>query len=201
MQNPIGVRCMACCLLLILLLAGCGEEYQLRGTRYDPILPAPPLVGTNLDNTPFVLSELPEAAKVVSFGYTFCPDVCPLTLSNLKGVYDALDEQDRGRVAFVFVSVDPERDTPERLASYVKAFHPTFYGVHIENDALTAVKQGYGVFAEKRVLETSQSAADYLVDHTAFLYVIDAQNNLREIFAHDAPIEDIAADLAYLVHR
>ena len=87
------------------------------------------------------------------------------------------------------------------MASYVKAFQPTFYGVHIANDALAAVKQGYGVFAEKRTLEASQSAADYLVDHTAFLYVIDAQNNLREIFAHDAPIEDIAADLAYLAHR
>lgn len=66
---------------------------------------------------------------------------------------------------------------------------------------MTRVKKDYGVYAEKRVLEASQSAADYLIDHTAFVYIIDKENNLREIFPHDAPKGDIAADIANLVGR
>jgi protein SCO1/2 len=139
--------------------------------------------------------------KVVFFGYTFCPDVCPLTLANMKGVYDSLKENERSQTAFIFITVDPERDTPQRLAAYVGAFNPEFYGVHIPAEELVQVKKDYGVYAEKNALSASQSAADYLVDHTAFVYVIDKQNNMREIFPHDAPKADIAADIAHLVSQ
>jgi protein SCO1/2 len=192
---------MAALVMLILLLGGCSQEYKFRGTPYDPVIPAPSISGVNLDNTPFALSELGERVKVVFFGYTFCPDVCPLTLANMKGVYDSLTEAERAATAFVFITVDPARDTPERLAAYVGAFNPAFYGVQVEDAELVRVKKDYGVYAEKRVLETSQSAADYLIDHTAFVYIIDKENNLREIFAHDAPKGDIAADIAYLAGR
>lgn len=184
--------------LFMLVLGGCSQEYKFRGTPYDPVIPAPSIRGVNLDHTPFVLDELGKRVKVVFFGYTFCPDVCPITLANMKGVYEALPEAARAETAFVFVTVDPERDTPDRLAAYVGAFNPTFYGVQLETDELARVKKDYGVYAEKRYLEASQSAADYLIDHTAFVYIIDKENNLREIFAHDAPKGDIAADVAYL---
>lgn len=188
-------------LLLALILGGCAQEYQLRGTPYNPIIPAPPINGVNLDNTPFSLSEMEGRVKVVFFGYTFCPDVCPLTLANMKGVYDSLKENERSQTAFIFITVDPERDTPQRLAAYVGAFNPEFYGVHIPAEELVQVKKDYGVYAEKNALSASQSAADYLVDHTAFVYVIDKQNNMREIFPHDAPKADIAADIAHLVSQ
>jgi len=188
-------------LILMLTIGGCAQEYKLRGTPYNPIIPAPPINGVNLDNTPFGLADLEGRVKVVFFGYTFCPDVCPLTLANMKSVYDTLKEDERTKTAFIFISVDPERDTPERLAAYVGAFNPAFYGIHIPEDKLTQVKKEYGVYAEKNVLSASQSAADYLVDHTAFVYVIDKENNLREIFSHDAPKNDIAADIAHLVNR
>lgn len=188
-------------LMVALAIGGCAQEHQFRGTAYDPIIPAPPISGTNLDNTPFELSQLDGQVKVVFFGYTFCPDVCPLTLANMKGVSELLKENERAQTDFVFISVDPDRDTPERLAAYVGAFNPDFYGIHIPESELTQVKQDYGVYAEKNFLESSQSAADYLVDHTAFVYVIDKENNLREIFPHDAPKADIAADIAYLVSQ
>ncbi|HAJ35306.1 MAG TPA: SCO family protein [Chloroflexi bacterium] len=187
--------------VLALAFGGCSQEYKFRGTPYDPVIPAPPISGVNLDNMPFTLEALGKRVKVVFFGYTFCPDVCPLTLANMKGVYDTLSEAQRAETAFVFVTVDPERDSPERLAAYVGAFNPNFYGVQLQTDELTRVKSDYGVYAEKRVLESSQSAADYLIDHTAFVYIIDKENNLREIFAHDAPKGDIAADIAYLTER
>lgn len=196
-----GLLIAGALVMLILLLSGCSQEYKFRGTPYDPVIPAPSVSGINLDNTPFALSELGERVKVVFFGYTFCPDVCPLTLSNMKSVYDSLSEAERAATAFVFITVDPARDTPERLAAYVGAFNPTFYGVQLQDDELVRVKQDYGVYAEKRVLEASQSAADYLIDHTAFVYIIDKENNLREIFAHDAPKDDIAADITYLAGR
>lgn len=184
---------------LALVFGGCSQEYKFRGTPYDPVIAAPPISGVNLDNQPFQLDELGNRVKIVFFGYTFCPDVCPLTLANMKNVYESLKEAERPETAFVFVTVDPARDTPDRLASYVGAFNKDFYGVQLQDEELTRVKKDYGVFAEKRVLDSSQSAADYLIDHTAFVYIIDKEGNLREIFPHDAPKDDIAADISYLV--
>lgn len=188
-------------LVISVLIGGCGEAYKFRGTPYDPVIPAPEISGTNLDGTAFRLADVKDKVKVVFFGYTFCPDVCPLTLANMKNVYESLSEAEQAQLAVVFITIDPERDTPDRLASYVGAFNPTFYGVQLDDTALSQVKQDYGVYAEKRVLEASQSAADYLMDHTAFVYVIDKDNNLREIFSHDAPKADIAADVKHLIGR
>lgn len=188
-------------LILSITIGGCAQGYKLRGTPYNPVIPAPPIQGVKQDNTPFDLADLQGRVKVVFFGYTFCPDVCPLTLANMKGVYEMLKEEERAQTAFIFITVDPERDTPERLAAYVGAFNPAFYGVHIPEDELTRVKKGYGVYAEKNTQVASHSAADYLVDHTAFVYIIDKQDNLREIFAHDAPKADIAADISHFVQE
>lgn len=188
-------------LILSITIDGCAQGYKLRGTPYNPVIPAPPIQGVKQDNTPFDLADLQGRVKVVFFGYTFCPDVCPLTLANMKGVYEMLKEEERAQTAFIFITVDPERDTPERLAAYVGAFNPAFYGVHIPEDELTRVKKGYGVYAEKNTQVASHSAADYLVDHTAFVYIIDKQDNLREIFAHDAPKADIAADISHFVRE
>ena len=188
-------------LVVSVLLGGCSDSYKFRGTPYDPVIAAPAISGTNHDNAAFRLADLKDKVKVVFFGYTFCPDVCPLTLGNMKNVYESLTPDEQAQLAVVFITVDPERDTPERLASYVGAFNKEFYGVNLDNAALSQAKKDYGVYAEKRVLEASQSAADYLMDHTAFVYVIDKDNNLREIFPHDAPKADITADVKYLIVR
>lgn len=188
-------------LVASILLGGCSDSYKFRGTPYDPVIAAPEITGTNHDNASFRLTDLKDKVKVVFFGYTFCPDVCPLTLGNMKNVYESLTPEEQAQLAVVFITVDPERDTPERLASYVGAFNENFYGVNLDDTSLSQVKKDYGVYAEKRVLEASQSAADYLVDHTAFVYVIDKDNNLREIFPHDVPKADIAADVKHLIGR
>jgi protein SCO1/2 len=114
-------------------------------------------------------------------------------------VYDLLPAAAQENVAAVFVSVDPERDTPDRLGDYVHAFHPAFYGVHVPAETLEAVKQGYGVYAEKRELDSSQSAAGYLIDHTAAVFLIDKDDNLRAVFPNEAPPADIAADIEHLL--
>ncbi len=183
-------------------LAGCGgPPYSFHGTAYNPIIPAPELAGLQAGNTPFNLRDLDEKVKLVFFGYTFCPDVCPLTLANMKSVYEQLSTLQQRDVAAVFVSVDPERDTPDRMGEYVHAFNPAFYGVQVPLDALETVKQEYGVFAAKREVDSSQSAAGYLVDHTAVVYLIDKDDNLRAIYPSDALAADIAADVAYLLKQ
>lgn len=189
-------------LALSLLLAACGgPPYQFHGTAYDPVIPAPALVGVQAGDVPFDLRDLPEKVKLVFFGYTFCPDVCPLTLANMRAVYDLLPADRQQNVAAVFVSVDPERDTPERLGDYAHAFHPAFYGVHVPAEKLEEVKQGYGVYSERRELESSESAAGYLIDHTAAVFLIDKDNNLRAVFSNEAPAAEIAADVEHLLKQ
>ncbi len=182
------------------LLAACGgPPYTFHGTAYDPVMAAPELKGLAAGDTTFDLRELPEKVKLVFFGYTFCPDVCPLTLSNMRTVYDSLSPDERKNVAAVFVSVDPERDTPDRLGDYVHAFHPAFYGVHVPAESLEQVKQAYGVFSARRELDSSQSAAEYLVDHSAVVFLIDKDDQLRAIYPNDTDAAGIAADIKHLL--
>lgn len=190
---------LAMVLFVGLGLAGCGRPYELRGTPYEPVLAAPEIGGIQKDGTPFQIDDVPQKVKLVFFGYTFCPDVCPLTLTNIRSVFEKLTPEQRTEVAAILVSVDPERDSPERLKTYVEAFDPTFQGVHVPMEQLPAVKKSYGVYAEKRFLEDQESSADYFIDHSAFVYVIDKDNQLREIFPTDAPPTDIAADVQHLL--
>jgi protein SCO1/2 len=196
------MRKLLCSLLLTaaILLGGCGgDPYTFRGTAYNPVIPAPALEGIQAGNTPFKLADLPEKVKLVFFGYTFCPDVCPLTLANIKSVYEQLLPYQQKDVAAVFISVDPERDTPELLAKYVDSFNPAFYGVQVPPDKLEAVEQEYNVFAEKAPVAADQSVAGYLVNHTAVVFLIDKDDKLRAIYPSDAPAADILADVQHLL--
>ena len=187
-------------LVAVTLLTACGgPPYTFHGTAYNPVISAPALQGVSAGDTPFNLRDLPEKVKLVFFGYTFCPDVCLLTLANMRTVYDSLSPDVQRNVAAVFVSVDPERDTPDRLGDYVHAFHPDFYGVHVPADALEQVKQGYGVFSARRELDSSQSAADYLVDHSAVVFLIDKDDQLRAIYPNDTDAAGMVADIKHLL--
>ncbi|MEZ4714621.1 MAG: SCO family protein [Caldilineaceae bacterium] len=146
------------------------------------------MVGTNWDGTPFDLSALRGKVALIFFGYTACPDICPVTLAEMKQVYNQLGDA-REDVAVVFVTVDPERDSVERLAQYIPAFDPAFYGVYIPPEQQESVKKGYGVFAEKRDPGDS-SSVDYLVDHSGWIYGVDTKGNLRTAYGHDTPMAE-----------
>lgn len=197
------VRCRAsviCCLLLMsTILVGCGQSYAFAGTPFVPVLDAPEVAGVMRDGKDFALSDLSQKVKLVFFGYTSCPDICPLTLSNLKSVYEQLTDTQRSDVAVVLISVDPQRDTPERLAAYTEAFNPTFFGVHIPEDRLAQLLDDFNVFSGKRSLSGAGDDENYLMDHTAVIFVVDGENKLREIFPSNAPADQIAADVRYLL--
>lgn len=192
------LSCFILLLLLLISLAACSRPYRFIGTPYDAPQPAAEISGTNWDNSPFRLSEQRGKVALVFFGYTFCPDVCPTTLGEMRVMAEALSDKAKD-VAVVFVSVDPERDTPEQLARYVPVFGSTFYGIYIPPDKLEPIKKAYGVIAEKKYYDQNDSAAGYSVDHTARVFVVDKAGNLRLSFSYGMPADDMRLDVEHLL--
>lgn len=179
------------------LIAGCGAP-QLKGTVLEPADPAPDFTLTDEQGQPFTLSEQRGKVVVLFFGFTSCPDICPAELANLAAATRELGD-DADDVQVALVSLDPERDTSERLAQYVTGFNPSFKGLRGEPAALDQVAKDYGVFYERR--ELPDSALGYTVDHSGFVYVIDKAGRWREVLANGTPVADIAADLKALVRE
>lgn len=136
--------------------------------------------------------------KVVSifFGFTHCPDVCPTTLAEMKGVLDKLGPDDAKRVQVLFVTIDPERDTPALLANYVPAFHPSFTGLSGSPEATAKMAKDFKVFYQKVPGKTPGS---YSMDHSAGSYVYDPQGRLRLFVRHGMPPEGLVADFKLLL--
>jgi protein SCO1/2 len=187
---------------LLLLIVGIAvllfaKPATFRGTTYgEPYPLASEIELTRSDGSNFRLSELRGNVILVFFGYTSCPDVCPTTLAELKLALAELNEADANQVKVVFVTVDPERDTPERVQEYVERFNPTFVGLSGEQADLEKIWQSYGVYRE---IVEGTSAAGYIVDHTARVTLIDQQGNMRISFAFDTPVEDMVHDLKLML--
>lgn len=185
-------------LLLVVLLAGCGGGYQFHGTAYDPPKPAPLIPGVNWNGEAFDLSALKGKVVLIFFGFTYCPDACPLTLAELRQMYDELGKP-ASELAVVFVSTDPQRDTLERLAQYIAAFSTDFYAVHVTEADLPAVKAAYGVFSEKNTTVAADSPDGYYIDHSGYIYVLDQESQLRMAFGYSLPKADLRADVQHLL--
>jgi len=166
-----------------------------RGTLYEPANPAPEIELTQEDGGSFQLSERRREVVLLYFGYTSCPDVCPTTLSDLNHVLEDLGV-DAERVQIVMVTVDPRRDTRDVLDKYVAIFNPTFIGLTGSTDELEKVWGDYGVFREEQQLPNS--ATGYLVNHTARVYLIDQDGNLRLSYGFGTPTDDLVHDLKIL---
>ncbi len=167
-----------------------------RGALLEPVQPAPPLQLQSATGEPFRLADYRGKVVLLFFGYTSCPDVCPTTLAEMRRLYHNLERP--ADVQIVFVTVDPARDTPERLATYVQRFDPSFLALTGTQDALQAVWDAYGVYREEQEVD---SAAGYLVAHTARVYAIDKAGNLRLTFAFGTSAEDIEHDVKILLQE
>ena len=152
---------------------------------------------TSGDGKPFAISSLKGKIVLLTFGYTNCPDVCPASLLTYSEVIDQLGDQAKD-VSVVFVSVDPERDTPELIGQYVKQFHPDFIGLTDTqggNDIALA-KQLYKIISAKSEVKSEKL---YNVDHSSGTYLLDKQGNaaIFEPFGAEAP--QIAEDIRKLL--
>ncbi len=136
------------------------------------------------------LSDFRGKPVLLYFGYTTCPDVCPTTLADLRMAMQELGE-DQSKVQVLFVSVDPERDTVERLGAYLQYFDPNFIGLTGPLAEIEAIANRFGVFFQKNVVD---SAADYLIDHTSAVLLLDADGKLRLMFPYATTGKQIADD-------
>jgi len=184
-------------LWLGLLLGACAQQPPVfRANALETPVPAPDFALMDQQGQLFQMSGQQGQVVVLFFGYSACPDVCPTTLGTWLRVYDELG-RDARRVRFVFVTVDPERDTPERLREHLALFSPDFVGLTGTEEELDAVYKLYGVYREKE--ELPDSDLGYQVTHTSSAYVIDADGNWRLRHLFGTPVEDVLHDLRQLL--
>ena len=164
------------------------------GTVYDPKA-APEIALPMADGGEFQLSEQKGRVVLLFFGFTNCPDVCPITMANLKQAVSQLDA-DASRAQVVFITVDPERDTVAVTQDYASQFDPTFLGLSGSMSELGQVWNNYGVYRE---LGPKDANGNYEVTHTARVTVIDVQGNLRLSFTADTSWQDILHDVKILL--
>ena len=127
---------------------------------------------------------------LVYFGYTFCPDVCPLGLTTIAEALDRLPAEDRDQIVPVFITVDPERDTPEAMKSYLGSFDPRIIGLSGDRPAVDAVVKAYRAYAKKVPLKDG----DYTMDHTALVYLMGKDGKFVGAFNIEQPPAQAAAE-------
>jgi protein SCO1/2 len=141
------------------------------------------------------LADFQGRVIVVFFGYTSCPDICPTMLARLADVMKALGD-DAPRVQVVFVTVDPERDSAERLKDFVPWFNPTFLGLRGDAGQTKAVTDEFRVFAARKPVD---GELGYVIDHSSGAYLFDPAGRLRLYVKDTTSVEDIAADIRLLL--
>ncbi len=180
-------------LALMLLVGGCGsapEAPPLAGARIGG-----PFTLTGEDGKPVSDTQFAGQYRIVYFGYTFCPDVCPVDLRNLMlgfKTFEKTDGEAAANVQPLFISVDPARDTPAILAEYTNAFHPRLLGLTGTDVQLEAAKKAFAVFASKG--EDKGNGA-YLVDHSRVAYLFGPKGEPIAILSHDGTPQVIADEL------
>lgn len=148
------------------------------------------------DKGSFSLSDIKGNAVLIYFGFTFCPDVCPTTLSSVASAFKKLPPDEQSKVRLLFVDVDPERDSMERLKEYTSFFHPQFIPLTGTIPEIKKTAKLYGASFHKEAINSSMK---YTMDHTASLFVVDRDGKWVNTIPHGASSEEIAAVLKGLL--
>ena len=195
-MNPRAIRLL---LVLSAFVAGlllCFSVVLLVTDRGGvPIIAASPQVGgpfrlTDQNGKTITDADLKGHPFLVFFGFTHCPDVCPTSLFEISEIFDKLGS-DADKVNALFVTVDPERDTPAALKDYLSSFNPRVIGVGGDADTLASVAKAYRVYYKKVPLKDG----DYTMDHTAIVYLMDKNGRFVAPFSLKRKPEEAAADL------
>jgi protein SCO1/2 len=187
---------MGLALLGVSCLGAPAHEYK--GAVLEPPASLPDFELQDVKGKSFYLHEVKGDVALIYFGYTSCPDVCPLTLYGIKEALTSL-KTGRERVHVIFVSTDPERDTPDVLQRYLASFDPSFIGLTDDFEKVKEVMKPYGAFAEKEGM--TDSAADYVVSHSARVFLVDPQGQLLLTYPYDFEVDDLHSDLEYLLQQ
>ena len=136
--------------------------------------------------------------KLMYFGFTSCPDICPGELQVISAALDQLEPDTREKLQPIFITVDPERDDVDAMANYVSLFHENFVGLTGTTDQIRAITRAYRVFATKVPLE--DSGGDYTIDHSSIIYLMDTDGTYLAHFPYGTGPDDIAGRLKSLVN-
>lgn len=177
----------------LLVLAACTPQLE-RGVLIEDADPAPALAFTAADGQRFDLAAERGKAVLLYFGYTSCPDVCPTTMADWARAKRALGA-DTSKVRFVFVSMDPDRDTPAIAQEYARKFDPGFIGLTGSDAELNALKERWSIAAYP---EGDPRQGFYTVAHPAHTFVVDPEGRFRVLFEPGVPGDAIANDLRKL---
>jgi protein SCO1/2 len=183
--------------LAVVTLCACAAEKpdHVSMTVNDPPLPTPPLRLDTHDGEPFDLDDHRGEVVALVFGYTSCPDVCPLTLTTLRRTRDLLPEEDRATFQVVMLTTDPERDTPGRMEEYVTRFDPSFIGLSGGPERVGRVLAEWGVNVERQ----ERPDGSYLVTHPSFIIVLDRSGDWRLTVDYLATPEELASGVRPLL--
>ncbi|MEO7361984.1 MAG: SCO family protein, partial [Gemmatimonadaceae bacterium] len=184
-------------ILTAVTLSACSKEPDWRGTVVEPARVIAPAIFTDSAGNDVSLIPSPGGAAFVFFGYTNCPDVCPTTLADWVRVKTALGG-DAKRVRFVFVTIDPERDTPAIAQRYAAQFDATFVGLSTTPARTDSIENLFGAASSK---EASTSAAGYLMGHSSQTFLMDDTGKLRVSYGFGAGWDVISADVKQLLRR
>jgi protein SCO1/2 len=186
--------------LLVLALLGLtpAAGASLRAGAFEPPRAAPDFALRAADGAEFRLGGHRGKVLVLAFGYTHCPDVCPTVLAELAQVRARLAPAAARRVQVAYISVDPERDTPERLRAYTEVFDKSFLGLTGPEAQLAPVWKAYGVSIARRPVPGRDPGA-YAVHHSASVYLIDPRGRLRVMAPFGTPVDDLLHDVRVLL--
>ncbi len=197
MKQRTTINIFLLCSLVLILLTSC-TTYEYKGAVIEPPDQAVDFSLTDQNGNTFRLADQRGKVVVLFFGYTNCPDICPATMSDMQVVLNRLGDQ-RDQVKVVLVTVDPERDTSERLQRFVGMFDNDIVGLTGDPATLATVYKAYGAGATRR--ELPDSALGYAMDHTATSTVIDKKGQRRLLFGFGTPVDDIYSDLSTLINE
>ncbi len=184
-------------LLFALFVSACKSTHEFYGFVYDQ--PAYNFELTDHNGKRVKLSDFTSQGKValIFFGYTHCPDVCPDALTKMKLAYDKLSPEEKNKVQVLFISVDPERDTPEILKGYVPYFDLSFIGLVGTPEEIAKAAKEYKAYY-KRV--ESDSKLGYLIDHTSTIYLVTPDMKIKLLFTGSKQEPDkMAEDIKFLL--
>jgi protein SCO1/2 len=185
------------CALAAACLAGCGERPQAAKFKLTDVTGAnfgKELNLTDHEGKPRTLADFHGKVVTVFFGFTHCPDVCPVTLAEMAQVVRELGP-DGSRVQVLFVTVDPERDTQQLLKQYVPSFNPAFLGLYGDAEATARVAKEFKIYYRKQPAKDGH----YSVDHSAGTYILDPQGRLRLFAQYGAGAPAILHDIRILL--
>jgi protein SCO1 len=180
-------------LLLASFSGASGTAEQLRAGTFDPPRVAPDFTLSGSHGTQLKLSAHRGKVVVLGFGYTSCPDVCPTTLAVLAQARRKLGSS-AADVQVLYLTVDPEHDTPERMQTYLAAFDPTFIGGAGTPAQLAAVHKQYGITVQR-----NQQGGDHAVAHSSYVYLIDRKGRLRALMLYGRDPDQYVHDLKILL--